>query len=209
MESKYQLTKENKQLSVQNSVKNTNSATPLNDNRPTTVLQKKQVSKMTNQNSTPIQLRKAKSRGDNKRTYKLPATVANHIFVNNNNGSGFHSIARNPATLRPHVVQTDDRDRNTQAYLSNHVDNGGRRIVARGKSMFPDNWSVDKVTTTIEQAFTKPVISATDKVRVNRYGTTEANNRELPDPVKGKANGLRIEGLTQEGALATAYPIVQ
>lgn len=159
----------------------------------------------------PIQMRTAASRGANRRTYKLPNDVQTHIFTNANNGTGFHSIAANPANLLAHVQQTDARNRNTQAYRADHLDNAGHVIQAgSNKSMFPDGWSRAKVVDVIEKALTNPGVGANAKTAINASGTTEANNRDLPPvnngKVRGKASGIKVEGIMGGGELATVYP---
>lgn len=190
------------------------SAHPLKDNRTVVPIQRKQIESLKNYqpvsslqiNNDVAQLRKAASRGANHRMYKLPGDVADHIFDNRNDGTGFHSIARNPHALLPHVQQTDNRNRNTQPYMARHVN--GVHVVAAVKSMFPDGWSEHQVTETIEKALTSPTINAQTKTTINEHGTTEQQNRPLPAPIRGKANGIRVRGLSNGGTLATVYPVV-
>lgn len=155
-----------------------------------------------------IQYRKAHSRGAKRRTYCLPGAVRDHLFTNSNNGSGFHSVARNKAALQNHVQQTDGKSRDTEPYSANHLDNNGRRVAA-AKSMFPDSWTEAKVVDVVERALTSPDIPPADAQRINREGTSEDFNRTLPNPVKGKAEGVRVEGITAGGVLQTVYPLVR
>lgn len=160
-----------------------------------------------------VQRRRATSRGANRRTYRLPGPVRDHIFTNFNDGSGFHSVARNPANLTPHVHQTDaaHRDRNSQVYQATHHDNGGQQVAAN-KTMFPDGWNEARIVDVIERALTRVNIPVAERVRINQVGATAANNRPLPaaaaGPVRGRADGVRVEGLFQAGQLATVYPVL-
>jgi hypothetical protein len=160
-----------------------------------------------------VQRRRAASRGGNRRTYRLSGPVRDHIFTNSNDGTGFHSVARNPANLTPHVHQIDaaNRDRGAQVYQATHHDNGGQQVAA-GKTMFPDGWDEARIVDVIERALTRVNIPVAERVRMNQVGATAANNRPLPPaaagPVRGRADGVRVEGLFQAGQLATVYPVL-
>ncbi|MDB9341179.1 MULTISPECIES: EndoU domain-containing protein [Cyanophyceae] len=160
-----------------------------------------------------LQMRSASSRGANRRTYVLPQAVKDHIFVNQNNGVGFHSIARVPNNLINHVQQIDHRNRNLEAYTANHLNNAGQVIQAgMNKSMFPDGWNENKVIDVIERAFTLPSIINAQQTQINQQGATAQNNRPLPAAVngriRGRADGIRIEGIMGNGSLQTAYPLI-
>lgn len=160
----------------------------------------------------PVQFRKAQSRNQNPRTFVLPQAARDHIFTNQNDGVGFHSIARNRNNLLPHVAQTDQHNRHTEPYRANHLGNNNN-VVAEGKSMFPDQWTEVDVVNTVQRALTSSTIPVAEQVRINQQGTTEPNNRPLPPivggRVRGRANGIRVEGIVANGGiLQTAYPLV-
>jgi hypothetical protein len=74
--------------------------------------------------------------------------------------------------------------------------------------MFLDGWDERKVVDTVESALTNTEIPKREKIRINQQGTTEVNNTTLPPNLKGRANGIRVEGIISGGVLQTVYPLV-
>jgi hypothetical protein len=138
--------------------------------------------------------------------------VKDHIFTNSSDGTGFHSIARSASTLRQYVRRTAG-DHNAAPYTAEHLANDRTTVVATGKSMFPDNWDDKRVVDVIERALTRNDLPLAERRRINASGVTEEENRRLPAPVggrvRGRADGVVVEGIMQAGALATVYPIVR